>query len=114
MENGMMDNHAAFNRWQVMQGTRVNESGTEPSVYITEVKLKKIFRKLSNEGVENLFEREMSLIAVERHREFLEKKLASLDKTQLFAALNMFIQDEDIDKCATYVLNCKRSEPKDI
>ena len=114
MEKNIFDDHAAFNRWKVTEGMNVNESGTEPSVYITEIKLKKLFRKISNEGIENLFDKEMSLIAIERHRQLLEKKLASLEKWQLLWALSIYLTKDDIDRCAAYVLNCKKEESKNI
>ena len=68
MEKNIFDDHAAFNRWKVTEGMNVNESGTEPSVYITEIKLKKLFRKISNEGIENLFDKEISLLPMKGKR----------------------------------------------
>jgi len=111
-EEKFFDSHSAFNRYQTMYGMRICESGTEPSAYITEVKLKKAFKRISDEDIENLFEKEMSRVAVQKHREKLDKKLGTLQKWQKITALNIYIGEEDIEKSAKYVLRCKNSNKK--
>jgi hypothetical protein len=109
MENKIFDDHQAFNRFQVMQGMRVNESGTEPSMYITEVKLKKMFASLCDEIIAEIFVKdELNPIAAQRHREMLMKKVESLPKENLFTALNIYLRDE-LELCGKYVLACKRT-----
>ncbi len=108
MENSILDNHAAYNRLMVSQGLRQSENTTEPSEYITFIKVKKMFAKFSQEEIENLFAKEMSLIALARHREKLEQKLYSLQKWQLFKAFKMC--DEFIYAAAEYVLSCKKMD----
>src|ERR1700758_2798980 len=106
MGEEIFNSHSAFNRFQAT-GMRVSESTNEPSAYITEVKLKKAFKRISDEDIENLFDKEMSKVAIAKHREKLEKKLSALQKWQLTTALNIYINEEDIEKCAKYVLGCK-------
>lgn len=110
MSEEIFDNHAAFNRFQVMNGMKVTEATNQVSAYITEVKLKKAYRQISDEEIENLFDQEMTPIAIKRHREKLEKKLSKLHKWQLIKALRIYIDDEDIEGSAQYVLNCKRTD----
>jgi len=110
MENRIFDDHAAFNRFQVMQGMRMNEGGTEPSVYVTEVKLKKMFASLHDEIIAEIFgKKELNPIAAQRHREKLINKLEILPKENLFTALNIYLRDE-IELCGKYVLACKRTK----
>jgi len=110
MSEEIFNNHAAFNRFQVMNGMKVTEATNQLSAYITEVKLKKAYKQISDEEIENLFDKEMSQVAIKRHREKLEKKLTALHKWQLFRALRIYIDDEDIEGSAKYVLNCKRTD----
>lgn len=108
----LFDDHVAFNRWQVMEGMRVNESGTNLSVYITEIKLKKAYKLISDEEIENLVGSELSKPAIKRQREKLEKKLCSLRDWQLFKAFSIYFDDKNIEASAAYVLSCKRMDKK--
>jgi len=110
MKNSIFDNHGAFNRFQVMTGTRVNDSGTEPSVYITEVKLRKMFASLHDELIADIFGKaELNPIAARWHKEQLIQKLTGLGKEKLFTALNIYLRDE-IVLCGKYVLACKKTK----
>ena len=106
MENYILENHSAYNRFKTSQGLNQCENTTEPSEYITYVKIKKLFAKLSQEEIENLFDKEMSLIALARHREKLEQKLYNLHKWQLFKAFKMC--KDYIYEAAIYVIGCKK------
>lgn len=107
-DKNFLDNHAAFNRFQVMTGARISESGTEPSVYITEIKLKKMFASLCDEVIADIFGKpELNPIAAQRHREQLIKKLETLPKENLFTALNLYLRD-DTELCGKYVLAFKK------
>lgn len=39
-DNNIFDNHAAFNRYQSIDGMRVNNGTIKPSIYNTGIKLK--------------------------------------------------------------------------
>lgn len=114
MEPKILDDHAAFNRFQVMEGWRVDESGTSPSVYITEVKLKKLFSRLGEEELKSLFSKTQPLseLAISRHREKVCKKLSQLPDEKILTALNLFLRHEDIELCARYVLACSLNKRK--
>lgn len=109
----LFNDFATFNKWQIMNGTKVNNGVTEPSIYITEVKLKKAFSNISKEGIENLFDKELNEVSLKVHREKLNKKLAMIAKEHLFLALKIFIETDDLDGCAEYVLNCKSHREPD-
>ena|ERR1700748_2137383 len=107
-ESRLFNHFPALNSWQVANGMKVNDNGTELSVYITEVKLKKAFKNISDEGIENLFNKELNKISLERHREKLNRKVSTLDKEHLFIALKILLDAEDLDGCAEYILKCKQ------
>jgi len=108
MESKILDDHSAFNRYQVMQGMRVNESGTKPSVYITEIKLKKVFNKLKEDELKRVFVSDLPLskIAQERYQKRIGKKLEKLSENQILTALNIYLREEDGELCAKYVMAC--------
>lgn len=112
MGEEIFNSHSAYNRFQTMHGMKVCESTNEPSAYITEVKLKKAFKRISDEDIEDLFEKEMSKVAIQKHREKLDNKLGTLQKWQMNKALSIYIDDEDTEACAKYVLGCKNSNKK--
>jgi len=100
------ENHQSFNRHLSIEGYRVNTSGTTPSVYIKEVKLKRTVRELSDIDIEDVFEKEMSVHAVERQREKLNKKIESLHRWQLMKALDVLLEEGRIE-AITYVRKCR-------
>jgi|GEM_PF-6839258 len=107
----ILENHSAYNRFKTSQGLNQCENSTEPSEYITYVKIKKLFATLSRVEIENLFNKEMSDIAVKRHREKLEQKLNSLQKWQLFRAFK--ICTDYIYEAAAYILRCKKQDAEE-
>jgi len=112
--NSVFDNHAAFNRWQVMEGMRVNESGAKPSVYITEIKLKKAFARLTNDELQRIFAVSAALnkISAERYQKKINKKLEQLSEEQSQTALNIYLREEDGELCAKYVMACSINKRK--
>lgn len=108
MEHHILDNHAAFNRWQVMEGMKVNESGTKPSIYITEIKFKKLFKTLSAEELKRIFKREeeLSKVAVMRYQKKLIDKMEQLSEQQILTALNIYLREEDAELIAEYIWCC--------
>lgn len=110
MGNNIFDDPSAYNRFRVMNGFSIIQCEVSPSVYISELKLKKAYRRICDEEIENLAGKEMNRVAIKRYRERLEKKLGTLHKWQLFRALSIYIDDEDIEGSAAYVLQCKRSD----
>jgi hypothetical protein len=91
--------------------TAMSTGGTKPSVYISEIKLKKAFGLLKDEYLEDLFDKEMSRIAIQRHREKLIDKLESIHAWQLFRALEIYLERGGYE-AAEFVLMCKMSDIK--
>lgn len=103
------ENHQFFNRHQSIEGFRINTSGTKPSLYITEVKLKKAVGELSHMDIEDIFEDEMTEVGVAFHRDKLLARINGLHDWQLLAALDILITVGRIE-AITYVKNCKRTD----
>ena len=108
MEHIFLENYSAYNRFLNQVGLKQTENTTEPSEYITLVKMKKLFRNLSQEEIEDLFEKEMNLISLKIHREKLETKLFSLKKWQLFRAFKM--TSVLVSAAALYVIGCRKKD----
>jgi len=108
MEPKILDDHSAFNRYQVMQGMRVDEAGTKPSIYITEIKLKKTFNRLTENELKRVFrsDKPLSKMAQERYQKEIGKKLEQLSENQTLTALNIYLREEDGELCAKYVMAC--------
>jgi hypothetical protein len=114
MNSFIMDNHAAFNRYQVMDGMRLNESGADISAYVTFVKLRKVINALTDDELKRLFGKTkmLSKLALLRLKEKLLKKLDSLSKPNLTTALNIYLREGEGELCARYMLACKKSGEK--
>lgn len=108
MENQILDNYAAYNRWQVMEGMRTNESGVKPSVYITEIKFKKLFKTLDKHELKRIFslKKDLDKLAIERHQKKLSDKIEKISEDQILTALNIYIRHEDVEIAATYIWSC--------
>lgn len=107
--NSIFDNHSAFNRYQSIDGMRVNNGATKPSIYITEIKLKNALRDLSNIEIQDIFEKEMPDYNCDIHREKLKKKIASLQEWQILKALSILL-GEGKYYSIIYVNQCKRTD----
>lgn len=103
------ENHQSFNKHLSIEGFRINTSGNKPSVFITEVKLRRAVRELSDISIEDLFDKEMSEVAILLHREKLIKKIERLLHWQLMKALNILLRDGNLD-AIEFVLKSKRSD----
>jgi hypothetical protein len=105
------DSHELFNKWQSLHGMRPSTGGTKPSVYISEVKLKKAFNLIRDEYIEDLFDKEMGKVEIKIHREKLVDKLESLHSWQLFTAVEILITDGmGAFQAADFVLGCKSTD----
>lgn len=111
MNDETFENHALYNKFLSIQGMRVNESGTKPSIYITEIKLKKAIKELPAMQIEELFDNEMSLIGIEFQRNKLMAKVESFEEWQLLHALNILLKDGKF-YAVKYILESKRSDKK--
>lgn len=91
-----------------MEGMRVNESGTKPSIYITEIKFKKLFKTLRIDALKRIFhlKGELSEIAVDRYQKKLIDKMERISEQQVLTALNIYLRDEDAELIADYIWHC--------
>ncbi|MBK6834038.1 MAG: hypothetical protein IPG89_07110 [Bacteroidetes bacterium] len=103
------NNHSMYNNYLSLGGMRQNDSGTKPSLYITEVKLRKALKELSDIEIENIYEKEMSNYNCKIHRNKLIDKIESLHDWQLLAALSILL-DVGRYESILYVKNCKRGD----
>lgn len=103
------ENHGAFNKHLSVDGFRVNTSGTKPSIYITQVKLKRALKELSDFDIEEILDNEMSDKAILKEREKIMERIAYLQDWQLIMALNILISEGRIE-AITYVVNCKEND----
>lgn len=110
-EHPIFDNHAAFNHYLVYENKRPVDLNTTPSVYISEMKIKRGFSRLLDNEIEHLHGDEYKAPAIQRFRHELNEKLEGLWKWQLFNALAIFV-DKGNYACAEYVLRCKREDKK--
>ncbi len=107
MEDRVFDSHEQFNKYQSIMGNRPSEMGTKPSSYITAVKLRKAFKTLRRDEIEDVFEKEMLYnTEVDRAREKLTNKIETLLEWQLNYALGMLYDLGNL-KAAQYVLKSK-------
>lgn len=107
--NSVFENHSMFNRYNVIFGMRPSELTTQPSVYITELKLKKALASLDHIEIENIAGRELYPYGVKLKRESIIKKLDKLHDWQLFYALEILMTEGSYD-AVKYVVKCKRSD----
>jgi len=106
IENRIFDNHAAYNHYQSMQGMRQSECAIRPSLYISELKMKKAFKRLTDDEIKELFKQpNAGILGIPILREKLEAKLVDLIDWQTFVAL-IHLMKYDNYKCAEYVLKC--------
>lgn len=110
-EHPIFDNHAAFNRYLVYENKRPVDTNTTPSVYISEMKIRKGFARLLDTEIEDLHGDEFNDPAILRLRRELNEKLENLHKWQLFDALYIFV-DRGNYACAEYVLRCRHDDKK--
>ncbi len=106
LENRVFDNHSAFNHYQSIQGMRQSECTIRPSLYISDLKMKKAFKNLTDDELKTLFKQfNAGILGIRVLREKLEQKLNDLYDWQTFMAL-INLMKEDNYKCAEYVLKC--------
>ena len=109
MNDGTFDNHAAFNRYQSIEGMRVSNGATKPSIYITEIKLKNALRDLTDIEIEDIFDKEMTDYNCSIHRAKLKEKIAILHEWQLLKALSLLLDEGKYDSIL-FVQKCKRTD----
>jgi hypothetical protein len=105
------ENHSAFNRHMSIDGNRLSTDATKPSIYISCVKLRRAVKELSDIDVEEIFENEMSDVAIKLHREKLITKIERLMNWQVLAALDILLIDGNFD-AIVFVSKCKRTDKK--
>lgn len=111
MESNMFDKHEILTRFRIVEAVWFDDKSIKPSVYITEIKLRKAFKDFTEEEIEDLFEMEFlgSRPALDRHRKKLNEKIELLHDWQLFKALEILLEVGRIE-CAEYVIKCKRAD----
>ena len=109
MNYEIFDNHAAFNRYQSIDGMRVSNGATKPSTYITEIKLKNALRDLTDIEIEDIFDKEMTDYNCSIHRAKLKEKIALLHEWQLLKALSILLDEGKFDSIL-FVNKCKRTD----
>lgn len=110
--DGIFDRYERLNRWQAMTGTRINRSGTKPSVYISEIKLKKAFKEMKDEHVVELYGEKAAPLAPSRLRRRLNNKLQELLEWQLFRAVDIYLERGAYD-AAQYVILCRYDDKQE-
>lgn len=106
IENRIFDNHAAYNHYQSMQGMRQSECAIRPSLYISELKMKKAFQRLTDDEIKQLFKQpNAEILGLRVLREKLTDKLSDLMEWQTFVALINLLKYDNY-KCAEYVIKC--------
>lgn len=106
-ENRTFDNHAALNRYQNLYGMKPSEKAIRPSLYISDLKMKKAFKTLSDEEIKTLYRKpNAQLLGIRLLRENLEDRLKPLMDWQTFLALIHLLRDGNY-ACAEFVLKCR-------
>lgn len=110
MESNIFDDHAAYSRYLSIEGMRPTEMTTKPSAYISDCKMKKAFRTLSNDEIKLLFKNlNAGELGIKNYRNKLVETLVDLQEWQTFYALYILLRDGNFD-CAKFVLGCQRHD----
>lgn len=107
MEENIFDSHAQLNHFMVYEGARISTPAIRPSVYISCLKLKKAFKSFTDIEIEDLFNEEMGVLGIKKHREKLEDMLDDLQDWQLFYALYLLINEEGALEAAKFIITAK-------
>jgi hypothetical protein len=99
----------AFNRYESMDGMRVSNGTTKPSIYITEIKLKKALVALSDSEIEDIFEKEMTSKQCTANRAKLKSKIPLLLEWQTLKALSILLEEGKYDSIL-FVSKCKETD----
>lgn len=106
IENRVFDNHAAYNHYLSIQGMRPSECAIRPSLYISDLKMKKAFKTLTDEEIKELFKQpKAEFLGIRVLREQLEKKLEDLMDWQTFVGLINLLHLGNYE-CAKYIIRC--------
>lgn len=106
-ENRIFDNHAAYNHYLSIQGMRPSEGVIRPSLYISDMKMKKAFKILTDEEIKLLFKQpKAAILGIRVLREKLDKKLDDLMDWQTFVGLITLLREGNFE-CARYILKCR-------
>ena len=107
MEENIFDNPAQLNHFMVYEGARVSTYAIRPSVYISCLKLRNAFKTFTDVEIEDLYDEEMGILGIRKHRAMLEEKLEELQDWQLFYALYLLINEEGAFEAAKFVIKAK-------
>ncbi len=111
MDRNIFDNHALFSQYLSVGGMRVSEVGTKPSIYITEIKLKRTVKEMSTLDLDEIYKPDTPFTdaAANHKRQFLLKKVEVLQEWQLLKALHLLVEIGRIE-CVAFIAKCKRTD----
>jgi len=111
MERNVFDNPALYSQYLTFSGHRVNESGTTPSIYITEIKLKKTIKEMSVADMNEIIKPKEPLMQFgsDRQKELLLNKVEALQDWQLLAGLKILTEVGRIE-CVSFISKCRRTD----
>ena len=105
--------HDAYSRYQALREYKEITPCTEPSNYITAVKLRKAVKTLTDIEIELLFDKELSPKSILRYRDKLIQKINNLLEHQYPEALRLLYTEGNTYAMA-YVLTCRRSKNRKL
>ncbi len=111
MDRNVFDNPALYSQYLSYSGMRVNASGTKPSIYITEIKLRRTIKEMSVNDINAILKPDTAFnpIAVDHKKKAMLSKVESLHEWQLLHALDLLVEVGRIE-CVAYIFKCKRSD----
>lgn len=107
MDKNIFENHAAYSQFLSIEGMRPGIASTKPSLYISDLKMKKAFKELSDAEIRIIFKNDKSeILGLRIYREQLVEKLDDLIEWQTFFALFHLLSEGNFE-CAKFVMNCQ-------
>ena len=93
----VFEKHDEYSRFLSLSGERVSNKATEPSPYITTVKVKKALNKLTNEDFNLLYNKQLTLTAIKRIKENLIDKMEHIEYEFVKAINNLLYYGRSYD-----------------
>lgn len=107
MDRNIFENHSAYNQFLSVEGMRPGIASTKPSLYISDIKMKKAFKELTDDEIRIIFKNDKSeILGLRIYREQLVEKLDDLLEWQTFFALFHLLTEGNFE-CAKFVMNCQ-------
>ena len=110
MEN-YIDRHDAYSRYQALREDKEITPCTQPSNYITAVKLRKAVKTLTDMEIEELYNRELSPKSIPRYRAKLIQRINNLLDEHYPEALRLLYTEGNTYAMA-FILACGRKKNK--